>query len=77
MPKVKITAIPGVPNKTISANTGDSIQSVIDKVNLFYDASVLLNGVILDDDFDISYQLDDHDVLTIIDQPKGGFLKRC
>lgn len=75
MPKVKITAIPGVPNKTISANTGDSIQSVIDKVNLFHDAYFLLNGVILDDDFDVSYPLGEHDVLTIIDQPKGGLFK--
>lgn len=77
MPKVKITAIPGVPNKTISVNTGDSIQSVIDKVNLFHDASFLLNGEILDDDFDVSYPLGEHDILTIIDQPKGGFSRRC
>nr|MDA5514504.1 phage tail protein [Yersinia intermedia] len=75
MPKVKITAIPGVPNKTISVNTGDSIQSVIDKVNLFHDASFLLNGEILDDDFDVSYPLGEHDILTIIDQPKGGLFK--
>ncbi|GLY59647.1 phage tail protein [Pectobacterium carotovorum subsp. carotovorum] len=75
MPKIKIISIPGVPNRTITANSGDTVQSAIDTANPFYDARVLLNGVIIPDDFDISYQLESGDILTIIDQPKGGLIK--
>ncbi|MEQ9830544.1 host specificity factor TipJ family phage tail protein [Pectobacterium versatile] len=75
MPKIKILAIPGVPNRTIVASDGDTVQSAIDTENPFYDASFLLNGIVLPDDFDISYQLKNDDVLTIIDQPKGGLIK--
>ncbi|MEQ9888818.1 host specificity factor TipJ family phage tail protein [Pectobacterium zantedeschiae] len=76
MPKIKIVPMPGIQSKTINIDTGKDIRNAIDLANPFHaDAAVLLNGVVLSDDFDIQYQLKPDDVLTIVDQPKGGLIK--
>lgn len=72
--RYEIQRLPGAPKENGCKESGLSLVSVLNNMNLHNNVIVKLNGKIIPDEFDIDYKLKDGDFLSVFDQPLGGGL---
>ncbi|WKM72834.1 biotin/lipoyl-containing protein [Klebsiella oxytoca] len=72
MVRYELQRLPGAPLQRGTVDSGTTLISLLDSLQLHRDLVVKLNGRALPDDYDISRPLCTGDVVAVFDQPEGG-----
>lgn len=72
MPLINLKLIPGFPGEIFEVKKGSSIVEFMDENGVPGNVKVTINGISVDDDFDISTPLSGDDIVNIYHQPLGS-----
>lgn len=74
MPIINLKRMPGSRGEIFEVDNGSSILEFMDEKRIPGNVKLIVNGVAVDDDYDISLPLRESDIVNIYHQPMGGGL---